>query len=113
MDNQSHPLRIFILDSPRTNCQAFHKMFYKHPQIDHMKAFHLFAGAGGYGPGRLTLRTRHSEHAEKMLAKWGTDYPQQNSDTYEKSARRLRDVLKEVEDKVFSTMSTPPTVPWN
>jgi hypothetical protein len=81
-------------------------MFYKHPQIDHMKAFHLFAGAGGYGPERLTLRTRHSEHAEKMLAKWGTDYPQANSDTYEKSAKKLRDVLKEVEDEVLFPIST-------
>ncbi|KAK5168895.1 uncharacterized protein LTR77_006204 [Saxophila tyrrhenica] len=102
-NSSSSPLRVFIFDSPRTNSQLFYRMWQQHPQLAPMKGFHPFAGAQMYGPERITLRTRHCEAAERGQIEWGTQYPDANWNTFETSAKALREQIAEAEQegKIF------------
>lgn len=96
----STPLRIFLFDTPRTNCHAFYRCFSAHPQLAWMRFFHGFAAAGAYGPERLQLRTKHGDAFERTQMVWGTEYPEANSRTYESSVREMREVIDQVEKEV-------------
>ena len=98
-----HPLRIFIFDTARTNCQCFYKLFFLHPQLGWGNFYHGYAGAAMYGPDRMQQRFRHSEAAEKCQIEWGTEYPSENWKTYEGCTKDLLEKIDETEKEVSRT----------
>ncbi|KAK3724464.1 hypothetical protein LTR37_001088 [Vermiconidia calcicola] len=98
-----HPLRIFVFDSPRTQCQVFYKLFSQHPQLGWGKSYHSFVAAALYGPDRLQKRLRHGETAEEAQIEWGTQHGDWNKSTYESSVKELQKKIDETEDegKIF------------
>ena len=100
IQDNTHPLRLFVFDSPRTNCHVFYKMFCKHPQLAWSRGFHTYAAAALYGPERVQQRLHHSEAAEKTQIEWGTEYPSQNSITYTDGTKQLVEALEGVEKDV-------------
>ena len=97
------PLRLFLFDTARTNCQAFYKLFSQHPQLAWGQFYHGFSSAALYGPERIQQRLRHSEAAEQAQIEWGTKFPTENSKTYESSNKDLVEKIKAAEDqgKIF------------
>lgn len=55
------------LDSPRTTCQVFYKLFQSHPQLAWGRSYHTFSGYQLYGPDRLSRRLRHSDTVTRAL----------------------------------------------
>lgn len=98
--NGNHPLRLFVFDTPRTNCHVFYKMFCKHPQLAWARFFHNYSAAALYGPDRIQQRLRHGEGAEKTQIEWGTQYPDQNSTKYEDATKQLVEALEGTEKDV-------------
>ena len=64
----THPLRLFLFDSPRTTCQLFYKLFQSHPQLGWGRSYHGFNGYVLYGPDRITLKLQHNPEAAKAYS---------------------------------------------
>lgn len=97
-----HPLRVFVFDTPRTNCQVFYKLFSQHPQLGWGKFYHGYSGAAFYGPERMQQHFRHSDAAEKTQIEWSTEYPSANWKTYESSTKELLEKVEETEKEVLN-----------
>jgi hypothetical protein len=97
------PLRLFLFDTARTNCQAFYKLFSQHPRLAWGQFYHGFSSAALYGPERIQQHLRHSEAAERAQIEWGTKFPTENSKTYESSNKDLVEKIDAAEDqgKIF------------
>ena len=99
-EEAEHPLRIFIFDTARTNCQCFYKLFSQHPQLGWGKFFHGYASAAMYGPNRMQQRFRHSDAAQRCQIEWGNEYPSENWKTYESSTKDLLEKIEETGNEV-------------
>lgn len=97
-----HPLRLFVFDVPRTNCQAFYKLFSQHPQLGWGRFYHGFASAALYGPERIQQHLRHGDAAEKAQLEWNKNQ-WQDGKTYEDSNKDLIEQIEatEKDGKIF------------
>ena len=95
-----HPLRLFLFDSPRTNCHVFYKLYSEHPKLGWGRSYHTFAGAALYGPERMQLRLRHGEQAEASQLEYANSIPPAIPATYTEATTRLLEVIEQTEQDV-------------
>lgn len=98
ISQDEQPLRLFLFDTPRTNCQAFYKLFSQHPDLAWGGFYHGLAAAALYGPERIQQHLRHGAAAEAAQIEWGTKFPSMNSETYESGNKNLVTAMKSADD---------------
>ena len=108
LTQQNKTLRVFIFDTPRTNCHVFYKLFDKHPQLGAGGFFQNYSAPSLYGPERIQLRLRHGEEAEKTQIEWGTQYGPYNLKTYDDATKELIDSIDATEKEVCFIWSSAP-----
>ena len=99
------PLRILLLDSPRTCSYTLRRIFQNHVQLDLSAAtavdsIHLFASASTYGPERLALKLRYSPAAKAAREKWIKAMPERAGETYASPLDKWRKNVEMIEAKV-------------
>ncbi|KAK4896237.1 hypothetical protein LTR27_005759 [Elasticomyces elasticus] len=96
--NGSHPLRIILLDSPRTCSHLFWKLFQSHPQLEHGEG-HSWVNPFTYGPERIQRRLRHNPEAEKASAEWLKAMPDRAKETYQTTLVAYEKTIQDIESK--------------
>lgn len=67
--SQLKPLRLMVIDSPRTTCHMFYKLFQSHPQLAWGRFYHGFNAHQAYGKQRITTKLRHRPAVEQAIEK--------------------------------------------
>ncbi|KAK3622530.1 hypothetical protein LTR56_022159 [Elasticomyces elasticus] len=96
--NGSHPLRILLLDSPRTCSQLFRRLFQNHPQVD-TSVMHLYASPWGFGPERIALRLKNSPEAQQASIDWAEAVPDRATQTYESALVSFEKTVQDIESQ--------------